>query len=86
MIRTAFDAGSDVAVYLKHLPHTRFHGRVQDIDDTFFSLYHAGEPEGWLWALRLEDVVACALIMGPPQHPDTHPAAMASPLSRNEPA
>jgi hypothetical protein len=69
MLHTALEAGSDVALVLRGGCDTRLHGRVQELDDTHVSIYFTGESEGWLWAVRLEDVAACALVVPPPGQP-----------------
>jgi hypothetical protein len=49
-------------VYLRGMPDNRLHGKVQAIDDEAVTLFHCGDAEGWLWAFRLEDVTAVALL------------------------
>jgi hypothetical protein len=62
MLQSAHDAGATAAVYLRGMSDTRLHGRVQAIDDTAVTLFHDGDAEGWLWAFRLEDIAAVALL------------------------
>ncbi|MBO9538990.1 hypothetical protein J7643_00175 [bacterium] len=61
MIREAFHSGCEAKVYIRGVPDTYFHGRVQDVEDGYFSLFHSGASRGMLWAFRFEDVAACAL-------------------------
>ncbi|MNX87948.1 hypothetical protein D3C86_1199020 [compost metagenome] len=61
MIREAFHNGSEAKVYIRGVPDTYFHGRVQDVAGGYFSLFHSGASRGMLWAFRFEDVAACAL-------------------------
>lgn len=82
MIREAFHSGSEVKVYIRGVPDTYFHGRVQDVDDAYFSLFHSGASHGVLWAFRLEDVAVCAMETRPPsplEAPLPQPNAVTTP-------
>ena len=65
LLRSAFDAGSEVFVYMNGF-NSPLRGRVQDIDEAFFTLFQNGKFGTILWAFRLSDVLSCGLLVGPP--------------------
>ncbi|MDB5099577.1 MAG: hypothetical protein JWM80_3998 [Cyanobacteria bacterium RYN_339] len=67
LLGMALEAGSEVVLVLRGGSDGRLTGRVQALDDEFVQLYFVGSGDGWLWAVRLADVAACALLVPSPQ-------------------
>jgi hypothetical protein len=65
LLKSAFDSGGDVFVYMSGF-NSPLRGRVQDMDDAFFTLFQNGKFGTILWAFRLSDVLSCGLMVGPP--------------------
>ncbi|HEY9686691.1 MAG TPA: hypothetical protein V6C52_06930 [Coleofasciculaceae cyanobacterium] len=65
LLKSAFDSGGDVFVYMNGF-NNPLRGRVQDMDDAFFTLFQNGKFGTILWAFRLSDVLSCGLVVGPP--------------------
>lgn len=66
LLDMAQEAGSEVVLVLRGGNDRRLTGQVQALDDQHVQLYFCGEGEGWLWAVRLEDIAACALNIAAP--------------------
>ncbi|HEY9746357.1 MAG TPA: hypothetical protein V6C99_09085 [Oculatellaceae cyanobacterium] len=69
LLKSAFDAGSEVFLYMSGFP-SPLRGRVQDMMDDHFTFFQNGRSGTILWVFRLEDILSCGLIVGPPIHPD----------------
>ena len=65
LLSSAFDAGSEVFVYMNGFS-SPLKGRVQDIDDEHFTFFQNGKAGTILWAFRMSDVLSCGLLVGPP--------------------
>lgn len=65
LLKSAFDAGTDVFVYMNGFSNP-LRGRVQDMSDDSFTFFQNGRGGTILWAFRMEDVLSCGLIVGPP--------------------
>lgn len=68
LLKSAFDAGGDVFVYMNGFSNP-LRGRIQDMDGDYFTLFQSGKYGTVLWAFRLSDVLSCGLLVGPPIHP-----------------
>lgn len=62
-LRTAFESGGDVLVQLQS---ERYQGRILEIGDGHFTLFHSGVGGGVLWMFRLADVAYCGLAVERP--------------------
>ena len=62
MIRAAYEAGEDIKVRMRRIPGSAFVGRVLEVGEDDFLLFHHGRTMGNLWAFRFEDIAACALL------------------------
>jgi hypothetical protein len=69
LLKSAFDSGGDVFVYMNGF-NNPLRGRVQDMDESFFTLFQNGKFGTILWAFRLSDVISCGLMVGPPVNED----------------
>lgn len=65
LLKSAFDSGGEVFVYMNGF-NNPLRGRVQDMDDGFFTLFQNGKFGTILWAFRMSDVLSCGLLVGPP--------------------
>ena len=65
LLKSAFDAGGEVFVYVNGFSNP-LRGRVQDMGDDYFTFFQSGRSGTILWAFKLEDVLSCGLIVGPP--------------------
>jgi hypothetical protein len=79
LLKSAFDAGGEVFIYMNGFPNP-LRGRVQDMGDDYFTFFQNGRSGTILWAFRLEDVLSCGLIVGPPIHADDAAFAMENSL------
>jgi hypothetical protein len=64
-LNSAFETGSDVLIFLRGFPEA-FKGRVQDIDDEYFSLLQSSKSSSVLLVFQLKDVLSCGLLLAPP--------------------
>lgn len=69
LLRSAFDGGGDVFVYMNGFK-SPLRGRIQDIGPEYFTLFQSGKFGTVLWAFRLSDVLSCGLLVGPPIESD----------------
>ena len=67
LLETAYQTGEDVVVQLKQANGETYRGRVQDLDDEGFTLFHSGRQGGILWAFARADVATVGLLVGVPQ-------------------
>jgi hypothetical protein len=67
LLRSAFDGGSEVFVFIKGF-NNPLRGRVQDMEGDYFSFFQNGKNGTILWAFRKKDVLSCGLLVGPPCH------------------
>ncbi len=65
LLKSAFDAGGDIFVYINGF-NNPLRGRVQDLNETHFTLFQNGRCGTVLWAFRLTDLISCGLLVGPP--------------------
>jgi hypothetical protein len=65
LLKSAFDGGGEVFVYMNGFSNP-LRGRIQDMGDDYFTFFQNGRNGTILWAFRLEDVLSCGLIVGPP--------------------
>ncbi len=65
LLASAFDSGGEVFVYMKGFS-SPLRGRIQDIQDEFFTLFQNGKFGTILWAFRFSDILSCGLLVGPP--------------------
>jgi hypothetical protein len=65
LLKSAFDAGGDVFVYMNGFSNP-LRGRVQDMEGEYFTLFQNGKGGTILWAFRLSDVLSCGLLVGLP--------------------
>lgn len=70
-IESAFHTASEMVVHIKGQEES-FRGVVQDYDGEYFTLFHSGCCQGVLWTLRIEDVIACALVIPKPTEGRLH--------------
>lgn len=86
ILKSAFDAGSEVVVYMNGF-HSPLKGRVQDMNTEYFTFFQSGKQgNNVLWAFRLSDVISCGLLIGSPlEHSDRAlQAELAEDISYNE--
>lgn len=69
ILRPAFDAGTEVFVFVNGFAHP-LRGRIQDMADDHFTFFQSGRSGTVLWAFKLEDVLSCGLIVTPPSTGD----------------
>lgn len=67
MLKSAFDDGGEVFVFIKGF-NNPLRGRIQDMEDEYFTFFQNGKNGTILWAFRKEDVLSCGLLVGPPLH------------------
>lgn len=65
LLQSAFDGGGEVFIYMNGF-NNPLRGRVQDIDDEFFTFFQNGRSGTVLWAFRVDDILSCGLIVSPP--------------------
>lgn len=67
LLQSAFDGGGEVFVYMKGF-NSPLRGRIQELENGFFTLFQDGRLGTVLWAFRLKDILSCGLLVGPPVH------------------
>ncbi|WP_373531602.1 hypothetical protein [Vampirovibrio sp.] len=65
LLKSAFESGGDVFVFM-HGFSSPLRGRVQDLNDEFFTFFQTGKQGNVLWAFRISDMISCGLLVGPP--------------------
>ncbi len=65
LLKSAFDAGGEVFVFMNGFT-TPLKGRVQDMNNDYFTFFQNGKQGNVLWAFRMSDVISCGLLVGPP--------------------
>ena len=65
LLQSAYESGGDVFVYMQGFGNP-LRGRVQDMQDEYFTLFQSGKQGTILWAFKLSDVLSCGLLVGPP--------------------
>lgn len=63
ILKTAHESGGEILVQLKEYCCDPYKGRVLDLSDDMFSLFHSGPGGGVLWAFRREDIAFCGLVV-----------------------
>ncbi len=66
ILQAAHDSGGEILVQIKGNPCEQYRGRIQDLTDQFFTLFHSGMAGGVLWAFKQEDIAFCGLVVNPP--------------------
>jgi hypothetical protein len=66
MIQSAYDAGSDIVVYIRGIQDV-FRGTVRSIEQDTFTLFHNGCCNGMLWQFHFSDVLTVALVLPLPR-------------------
>jgi hypothetical protein len=69
LLKSAFEAGGDVFVYMNGFS-SPLRGRIQDINQEFFTFFQSGKQGNVLWAFRMSDMISCGLLVGPPGDDD----------------
>ena len=65
LLKSAFEAGGEVFVYMHGFTNP-LRGRVQDLNNEFFTFFQSGKQGNVLWAFRISDMISCGLLVGPP--------------------
>lgn len=66
ILREAFDSGKEIIICTRYMGDF-IQGRIQDIDDEKFSIFHSCPRCAKLWYFPLADVVTVGLPVDPPQ-------------------
>ncbi len=66
MLQAAYDSGQEVIIQLKFNACERRRGKVLDLDNECFTLFHNGSDGGIHWIFRQEDLLCCGLIVDLP--------------------
>lgn len=82
ILDTAHQSGAEVLVHLKDFCCEPFKGRVLEMDQEYFSLFHSGPGGGVHWAFKLEDVAFCGLVL---ELPDPIPLQAPLPSQESDP-
>ncbi len=65
LIQMAYDSGNDIVICLKNSGDS-FRGKIQDLDEDFFTLFQSNSSGGILWAFTKGDVESCGLTVNLP--------------------
>jgi hypothetical protein len=85
LLKSAFEAGGDIFVYMQGFS-SPLRGRIQDINEEFFTFFQVGKQSNVLWAFRMSDMISCGLLVGPPGDDDVFrtPSLLLEELPLNE--
>jgi hypothetical protein len=63
LLKTAHDNGAEIMVQLKDFCGDPYKGKVLELFDDTFTLFHSGISGGVLWSFSKADVAFCGLIV-----------------------
>lgn len=66
LLQTTMDSGNEMIVSLKNVACDTFQGRILDVSDDCFSMFHSGPEGGILWLFKIEDIHHCGLVVDLP--------------------
>lgn len=66
ILETAHDTGAEVMVQLNCSGYEQYVGRVLELEQEYFSLFHSGYGGGVHWAFKRSDISFIGLIVDPP--------------------
>lgn len=70
LLRSARDSGNEVIVSFRIPCSDSFQGKIMDVHDEHFTLFHSGHGGGVLWTFAIADIAHCGLILDLPQISD----------------
>ncbi|WP_373533410.1 hypothetical protein [Vampirovibrio sp.] len=62
-LKSAYESGAEVIVQLKHYCCEQYKGRILELSDNTFNLFHSGPDGGMLWTFQLKDIAFCGLVV-----------------------
>ncbi|MBY0449447.1 MAG: hypothetical protein K2X01_02320 [Cyanobacteria bacterium] len=66
LLHQAFESGKELLVQLKTPGTDLYQGKILDLQEDSFTLFHSGRDGGVLWAFNRSDVDHCGLIIDLP--------------------
>lgn len=63
ILETAYESGAEVIVQLKEFCCDQYKGRVLDLNNEFFSIFHSGSGGGVHWAFKRDDIAFIGLVV-----------------------
>ncbi len=55
-LREAYDNSYEVIIQLDYCCNARFTGRIMDLDDEYFQLFHMSELNSMSWVFKIKDI------------------------------
>ena len=55
-LKDAYDSGCEVIVQLDYCCNARFVGRIMDLDEEHFQLFHMSELNSMSWIFKVKDI------------------------------
>lgn len=69
-LQTAHISGGELIVTIRTQPSSRYQGKIMEVRDGFFTLFHSGSGGGVLWTFRINDIASCGLLIEVPELQD----------------
>ncbi len=66
ILKTAQETGADVIMLLKNLYYDQYKGKIIDVDQEYFSLFHSGPGGGVHWVFKRNDIASIGLVVSLP--------------------
>jgi hypothetical protein len=73
LLKSARDSGSEVIVSFRIPCSDSFQGKIMDVHDDHFTLFHSGHGGGVLWTFAIADIAHCGLILDLPPISELEP-------------
>jgi hypothetical protein len=63
LLKTAHDNGAEIMIQLKDFCGDPYKGKILELSEDAFTLFHSGSGGGVLWSFSKADVAFCGLIV-----------------------
>jgi len=72
ILQTAHETGAEILLQLKDFCCEQYKGRVLELDEEYFSLFHSGPGGGVHWVFKRADIAFVGLIVELPELQDAN--------------
>lgn len=67
ILKSAYESGAEIIVQLKHYCCEQYQGRILELSDNTFNLFHSGPGGGMLWTFLIKDIAFCGVVVDLPR-------------------
>jgi hypothetical protein len=81
LLKSARDSGNEVIVSFRIPCSDSFPGKIMDVHDDHFTLFHSGHGGGVLWTFAIADIAHCGLILDLPHVEEEEDTSGSDPIN-----